>query len=122
MRNSDTYRPLVTFQDELDLNVLVRSHQKEFLLDFYDSLDDDWLERKHTPLWFHNEFEKYEWLFKRAIAGYFPDTEDFKFMHRYEESLEYQTDFGFRYEQLKLIYADELQPIFGTLHKRRNPQ
>ena len=116
------YKPLVTFLDELRLGILVRPDQREFLLDFYDSLDDDWFLREYTSRWFQSRFEKYEWLFKRAIAGYFPSAEDFKFMHEYEESLEYKTDTGFRYEQLKLMYADELRPIFSTLSKKRKPQ
>jgi len=112
-------RQLVTFREELRHGMVVRPHQKAFLIGFYDDIDDDWLECNR---WFHNEWEKYEWLIKRAIAGYFPSPDDFMFMHRYEESLDYKADMGFRYEQLKLIYADELQPIFGTLHKRRKPQ
>ena len=116
------YRPLVTFQDELRLGVRVDPKQERFLLGFYESLDEDWLEREYTPLWFQSEFEKYEWLFKRAMAGYLPGPEEFKFMHQYEESPEYKTHFDFRYEQLKQIYADELRPVFGTLHKRRKPQ
>lgn len=113
---------LVTFAEELELGVNVRPEYKDFLARFYADLDEDWFERKESPRWFHNEWEKYEWLFKRAMAGYPLTAEDFMFMHCYEVGLEYRTDTGWRYEQLKLIFAEELKPVFGTLHHRRNPQ
>lgn len=111
---------LITIEDELERGLITYPETLRWLRYFYDNCDEDWLARRETPLWFRSEWEMYEWLFKRAIAGYEIAVEDRKFMARYEMSLEYHwtTGLAFRYEQLKEIFAAELRPVFGGPERR----
>lgn len=106
---------LITIEDEVDRGLLSSSTTLRWLKEFYARQDDDWLARRQSPMWFRSEWEVYEWLFKRAIAGYEISIDDRKFMARYELSLEYRWTTGLadRYEQLKEIFAVELRPVFG---------
>ena len=107
--------PLVTIEDELDRGLITRPQTLSWLRWFYANCDDDWLARQYSPQWFRSEWEKYEWLFKRTIAGYQISNYDRAFMARYEISLEYRWTIGLadRYEQLKEIFAVELRHVFG---------
>ena len=107
--------PLITIEDELDRGLITRPQTIRWLRWFYASRDDDWLARQKSPMWFRSEWEKYEWLFKRAIAGYQISNYDRAFMARYEISHEYHWTIGLadRYEQLKEIFAVELRHVFG---------
>lgn len=121
MINECPPRPgLITIEDELERGLRTELETLRWLRRFYADLDDDWLARREMPLWFHGEWEKYEWLFKRAIAGYEIPIYDRKFMARYEVSLEYRWTPGMadRYEQLKELFAAELKPIFGGPERR----
>ncbi len=112
----------ITIDDELKMGLRIHPGHKAWVRDFYDRVvDEEWFERRRMPLKFTSEWERYEWLFKRAIAGYVPGTEDFRFMHRYEISPEYGAIPGLRerYEQLKYKFAAELRPVFGTMNRRR---
>lgn len=118
MRTQYEIRPapaLITIEDEVDRGLITFPETLRWLRWFYANRDDDWLARRESPQWFHSEWEKYEWLFKRAIAGYEISVEDRKYMARYELSLEYCWTIGLadRYEQLKEIFAVELRHVFG---------
>jgi hypothetical protein len=106
---------LITIEDELVRGLIAPQKTLSWLRYFYGNQDEDWLARRETPMWFRSEWEKYEWLFKRAIAGYEIPIYDRKFMARYEMSLEYRWTPGLadRYEQLKEIFAVELRHVFG---------
>lgn len=106
---------LLTVDDELDLGVKMPPQLYRCLRKFYTRCDDEWLERRETPFRFFNEWEKYEWLFKRAIAGYQLSIDDRKFMNCYENSLEYQfmPEMHERYGQLKDIFSNALGAIYG---------
>lgn len=121
-RITDGMKALVTFKDELSRGLIIRPHEAEFLYEFYENLDDDWFERRETPFVFGSDWEVYEWLFKRAIAGYMPEVDEFAFMHEFEETPYYRAQLAFRYEQLKKFYPDELAHVFGTMDRRKRPQ
>lgn len=107
---------LLTVEDELDLGVKINTRLYRWLRKIYEQrFDDEWLERREMPVLFFSEWENYEWLFKRAIAGYQISIDDRKFMNRYENSLEYQCmpELKERYEQLKEIFSDTLRPVYG---------
>lgn len=114
---------LVTIEDELSLGLQLTEKSANWLRRFYADRDDDWLERKYMPIKFFSEWEKYEWLFKRAIAGYRLSAADHMYIQWYESRPEYhalERLYG-RYFQLKRIFADQLRPVFGT-YDRSNPQ
>jgi hypothetical protein len=114
---------LVTIDEELALGLKLSVPSAKWLRRFYDSRDEDWLESGYSAFKFRAEWEIYEWLFKRAIAGYALSADDHMFMQHYESRPEYHMTewLSYRYNQLKKIFADQLSPVFGT-YNRRNPQ
>ena len=109
---------LVTFDDEQRMDILVSPSTHNFLTDFYEWLEDDWFARKEMPEMFHSEFDLYEWLFKRAMAGRRLTTDDYLFMFDFEANPQYRELAG-RYDRLKELFADELDHAFGTLKGHR---
>ena len=57
------------------------------------------------PIWFANEFERYEFLFKAILDGFELTAEERAFMQSYESSYEYEHITGARYEQLRAAYG-----------------
>lgn len=111
---------LITIEDELDRGLIIDSKTMRWLRSFYADRDEGWLAGKFSPMWFRSRWEEYEWLFKRAMAGYEISIEDRKFMACYEVTLEYRWTPGLadRYEQLKELFAVELRHVFGGPERR----
>jgi hypothetical protein len=104
----------VTFKDELDIGLYVSPKVHDIMEEFYEDIDLEWFERKFTPLWFDSEFDLYEWLFKRAMAGYSFSAHDHMIVAEFELTNQYDL-LAYRYERLKIVFADELKHVFGTL-------
>jgi putative transposase len=60
------------------------------------------------PAFFASEYERYEWCFQQSVVnGFVLPEEDHEFMARYEESDEYRTATGGRFEQLRAFYKKQ---------------
>ncbi|MGE4195300.1 MAG: integrase, partial [Pseudodesulfovibrio sp.] len=60
------------------------------------------------PAFFASEYERYEWCFQQSVVnGFVLPEEDQEFMARYEESDEYRTATGGRFEQLRAFYKKQ---------------